>query len=279
MATETGLFTSATWQATGGGTLVTVNKNLLSFPDIAQNAETLAIATGLNRRLRSRHDITLRVHDISTFAALKALMISRTELEFSLLGSNTHQWDPMRFSVVYALDQVPNIKKVWIGADGATSDPVTTPANWTSLGAIEAGDAPSLAVVGPNDGVALPLYTATTLEWTLRLIDDATAAAPVQTTLASFQGGLARIALESPDGSFTFLGGASAGQGVNVDWDAAPEAGVESFFSGVNMTLTGSQEDPDNLIVLPGTPSDFVFAFDLVMAAVSTNFTDFYSVS
>ena len=278
MATETGLFTSATWQATGGGTLVTVNKNLVSFPDIAYNPETLLIATGLNKRLRDRHDITMRVHDISEFAALKTLMLARTELEFSLIGGNTHQWDPMRFNARYVFDQVPNIKKVWIGADAAAGDPTSQPLNWTSLGAIQQGDAPALNAVGPQDGVALPLYTSTTLEWTLRLIDDSTADAAVQTTLASFQGALARIALESPDGSYLILGGASAGQGVQIDWAPAPLSGTEQFFSGVSMKMSASAEDPDDIFVLPASPGDFIYAFDLTLAAVSSNFADYYSV-
>lgn len=273
MATETGLFTSATWQETGGGTLVTVNKSLLQFPQIAQNPETIALATGLNLRLRDRDEITIRCQDISRFAALKTLMISRTELEFSLLGGTTHQWDPMRFDVGYVFDQVANIKRVWIAAEGTATVPPDVA--WTSLGSIQGGGSPSIGIAGNTDGIALPLYTATTLDWTLRLIDDAATA--VQTTLASFQRTNCRIALESPDGTFLYLGGAGADQGVLAQWSANGGWGVDQFSSAVDLNLTGSQEDPDDLLVIPGTAPDYIYAFDLRMATVSTNQSDYYS--
>lgn len=273
MASETGLFTSATWQATGGGSLVTVNKNLLSFPELNFNPEEIPLATGLNLRLRDRDEITLRCHDISLFAALKTLMVARTELEFSLIGATTHQWDPMRFSVRYVFDQVPNIKTVWIAAEGTSTTPPD--AAWTSLGSIQQADAPTIEVAGPNDGVGLPLYTATTLQWNLRLIDDAATA--VLTTLASFAKQNCRIALESPDGTFLYLGASSAGNGVFLQRNSAPRFGVEEFSSGVDVQITGSQEDPDNLFVLPGTPPDYIYAFDLSLAAVSTDQSDYYS--
>lgn len=277
MASETGLFNSITIDESAGGTPVTINKGLVTFPQFQQNPETLLLATGINQRLRDRDEATVIIQDISAFAALKALMLTRTAMQFDINGARTHTWDPVRFSVRYVLDQVPNASEIFIGADAASGTPTSDPGNWTSLGTIQGGNAPTISIEGANDGVGLPLYTATSLNWTLRLIDDASTA--IQTTLASFQRALCRIAILSPDGSYLILGGASANEGVFAQWSAAPRFAVNEFSSAVDLNLSGVAEDPDDLIVIPGSAPDYVYAFEFAFAAVSTNQSDYYSAT
>lgn len=272
MAFEAGVISSVAWQATGGGTLVTVPKSLIEFPTLGGTPETVLLATGINTRLRDRDEVALRCYDISHFAALKTLMLARTNLEFTITGGSVHVWDPVRFSVRYLLGQVPNAAEIFVGADGATGTPASTPANWTSLGPIEAGQGPQITINGPNDGTALQLYTTTSLEWSLRLADNAAA-----TALASYQRSLCRIAIRSPDGTYLILGGASAGQGVLSQWQAAPRFGIDQFASGIDLSISGVAQDPDQVLVIPGSAPDYVYGFELNLAAVSTLQSDYYT--
>lgn len=249
------------WRETGtGGGFTEVGAALLDIPTVEIADDEVNTALYLSRSAANRKTFTIPVHDWSLFAALNTLQLARKglELQITLTNGDVFTYDPVKFTVAPRIGAVPHIGEVFVAADGVTSNPTSTPGDWTTVGAIQAGSSLDLTAVANSDGYGLPFYKHMGFRHEMELFGSS--ATDPATTLATYENAKLTVALLHPDATYTIYKNVYSQTRNNPDFS-------EEGFVSLRWRLDGALEDIDSMLSFTGTPPDYVFGFAIEGAA------------
>lgn len=259
MAVVPGILDDIQYRQSGTlGAFTTIIPTLFNFPEGGPNPETLPIAEGIDLRVRARDEFTVRVYDISQFAALNTLQIAREQLEVIFTfsgGSPVWTFDPFNFNVVPVLAEVPDQCEVLVGASGLFNGGAGTAppgAGWTSAGSMREGSQPSFTVNTFNDGCGRPVYNNVSLDFTFTLINDSTVDAG--TTLTPFNKGKVDLAILNPDGQYVVY------ENVTLQFENVARFGLTETV-GFDVQVAGVAGDILTILNFPATLTDYILAY------------------
>lgn len=268
-----GSITQARWRASGtADAYVSVPAGLLNVPEITINDDELPTATYRDRAAGFRKAITMGCYDWSLFAALNALQVARTpiELEFTLTNGDIYTYDPVVFTVRPTIGAIPHIGTVYVADNGVTTDPTSTPLDWTALGSILNGSSLEMQAVSAENGYGQPFYKHASLRHEMFLLGNA-AAAP-ETTLATYENALCTISLLHPDGNYTRYNSVFAQTRNNPDFS-------EEGFVTHRLTVDAIAQDVLTILTLQTTPPDYINGWELTGACFGYAESDFLTIS
>lgn len=273
MSVVPGSITQARWRESGSSdSYVTVPAGLLGIPQFTNNDDKLGNALYREVAANRRKNIILPVYDWSTFAALNTLQIARgkLELEFTLSNGDIYTYDPVWFTARPTIGQVPSIGEVFVADAGVTTNPTSTPLDWTSLGSVREGSNLEINAVAGSQGYGLPFFKHMGMRHVLELFRDATA--EPATSMAGYENALCTISLLHPDGNYTRYNNVFAQTRQLEDFS-------EEGFVLTELTLDAINQNVLTMITMQTTPPDYINGFEISGAVFGYADSDFFAVT